>query len=149
MYPIAPIFEVIPQRTEVRQELVYCINITCHFQNGREKLSTVGAGRKKKLAIVQASRNMLKQLFPNKTNLKDSQSGWGQTASDQKKTPWTCHFCNVSMNGRRPLLSHLTGCPHIQRMSELDLNAEEQNNILQSAAEEAYKKRKRNSERLP
>jgi len=45
------------------------------------------------------------------------------------------------MTGRKPFLSHLTGRSHIQRMSELELNAEEENEILLAAAEEAFKKK--------
>jgi len=108
---------------------------------GSEKLATIGAANNKKQAIVQAARNMLKRLFPYEENVKDSQAGSEQTSSDRMKTPWTCHFCKIFMTGRKPFLSHLTGRSHIQRMSELELNAEEENKILQAAAEEAWKKK--------
>jgi len=104
---------------------------------GREKLATVGTANSKKRAIVQAARNMLKRLFPHEENVKGSEAGSEQSLADQIKTPWTCHFCKTSMTGRKPFLAHLTGRSHIHRMSELELNAEEENKILQAAAEEA------------
>merc|ERR1719494_1140863 len=115
--------------------------MTCHFQVGKEKLATVGAANNRKQAIVQAARNMLKRLFPCEENVKGSQSGKEQASSDRMKTPWTCHFCKIFMTGRKPFLSHLTGRSHIHLMSELGLNAEEENKILLSTAEEAFKKK--------
>jgi len=142
MYPISPTFQASLWRTLPRsRNKTRCINMICHFQVGNEKLATIGAANNKKQAIVQAARNMLKRLFPYEENVKDSQTGSEQPPSDRMKTPWTCHFCKIFMTGRKPFLSHLTGRSHIQRMSELELNAEEENKILQAAAEEAWKKK--------
>merc|ERR1719403_70074 len=142
LYPHSPSFQPSLWRTLPRcRKKSRCINMICHFQVGQEKHATIGAANNKKQAIVQAARNMLKRLFPYEENVKDSQAGSEQTSSDRMKTPWTCHFCKIFMTGRKPFLSHLTGRSHIQRMSELELNAEEENKILQAAAEEAWKKK--------
>jgi len=141
MYPISPTFQASLWRNlPRRRNKTRCINMTCHFQVGRKKLTTIGTASNKKQAIVQAARNMLKQLFPNIENVEDSQTGSEEASLDRMKTPWTCHFCKIFMTGRKPFMSHLTGRSHIQRMTELDLNAEEENKILQAAAEEAFKK---------
>jgi len=141
MYPIVPTFQACLKRNLPRsRNKTRFINMTCHFQVGREKLATVGSANKKKQAVVQAARNMLKGIFPNKENVKGSHAGNKQALSDRTKTSWTCHFCRMSMTGRKPFLSHLTGRSHIQRMSDLELNAEEMNKILQAAAEEHWKK---------
>jgi len=141
MYPISPTFQASLWRTLPRsRNKTRCINMTCHFQVGKEKLATVGAANNKKQAIVQAARNMLKRLFPYEENVKGSQAGNEQASSDRMNTPWACHFCMIFMTGRKPFLSHLTGRSHIQRMSDLELNAEEMNKILQAAAEEHWKK---------
>jgi len=89
---------------------------------------------------VQAARNMLKRLFPNVEEVEDSKTESEQAASDRMSTPWTCHFCEIFMTGKKPFLAHLTGRSHVQRMSELELNVEKENKILQAKAEEAYKK---------
>jgi len=142
MYPSSPTFEASLWRTPSRsRNKNRCINMTCHFQVGKEKLTTIGAANNKKQAVVQAARNMLKQLFPNQESVEDSHTGSEQAASDRMKTPWTCHFCKIFMTGRKPFLSHLTGRSHIQKMSELELNAEEENKILLAAADEAFKKK--------
>jgi len=46
------------------------------------------------------------------------------------------------MTGRKPFLSHLTGRRHIQRLSELGLNANEENRVLQQLADRAFEKKK-------
>jgi len=114
--------------------------VICSFWIGREKLATIGTATNQKQAIVHATRKMLKRLFPCEENVKDCQS-WSEQASEPMKSLWTCHFCKVFMNGRRPFLSHLTGRSHVRRMSELHLNIEEENKILLAAAEKACKKR--------
>jgi len=142
MYPMSPTFQASLWWTLPRsRNKTRCINMTCHFQVGREKLATIGAASNKKQAIVQAARNMLKRLFPNAENEEDSKTGNEQVASNRMNTPWTCHFCKIFMTGRKPFLAHLTGRSHVQRMSELELNAEEENKILQAKAEEAYKRK--------
>jgi len=141
LYPHSPSFQPSLWRTLPRcRKKSRCINMICHFQVGQEKHATIGAANNKKQAIVQAARNMLKRLFPYEENVKDPQAESDQT-SDRMKTPWTCHFCKIFMTGRKPFLSHLTGRSHIHRMSELGLNAEEENKILLSTAEEAFKKK--------
>merc|ERR1719320_280435 len=117
------------------------INMICHFQVGQEKLATIGAAHNKKQAIVQAARNMLKRIFPYGDGGKDFPEGGEQHMPDYTKSPWKCNFCKIYMTGRKPFLAHLTGRSHIQCMSALELNAEEENKILQAAAEEAYKKK--------
>jgi hypothetical protein len=142
MYPMSPTFQASLWWTLPRsRNKTRCINMTCHFQVGREKVATIGAANNKKQAIVQAARNMLKRLFPNVEDMEDSKMGSGLAALDRMNTPWTCHFCKIFMTGRKPFLAHLTGRSHVQRMSELELNAEEENKILQAKAEEAYKKK--------
>jgi hypothetical protein len=141
IYPMSPTFQSSLLWTRPRSHSkTRCINMTCHFQVGREKLTTIGAASNKKQAIVQAARNMLKRLFPTVEIMKDSEIGSEQAALDRMNTPWTCHFCKIFMTGRKPFLAHLTGRSHVQRMSELELNAEEENKILQAKAEEAYMK---------
>jgi len=108
------------------------INMVCNFQVRNEKLAAFGTGHNKKQAIVQAARNMLKRLFPLGVNGKDA---------EKMNTPWKCHFCKKYMTGRKPFLSHLTGRSHLQKMSELQLNVEEQNNKLHAKAEEEFVKR--------
>jgi len=148
-YPLSPTFQPSVWRTLPRNRYkARCFNMLCHFQVDGEKLVTIGAAISKKQAIVQAARNMLKRLFPHVESVKDSQAE-NEPASEPMKSPWTCHFCKSFMTGRKPFLSHLTGRSHIQRMSELELNAEEENKILLAAAEEALKKKeelKRNME---
>jgi len=142
MYPSSPTFEASVWRTTSRsRNKNRCINMTCHFQVGREKFATIGAANNKKQAVVHAARNMLKKIFPNQANAEDTQTGMELAASERKKTPWTCHFCEIFMTGRKPFLSHLTGRSHIQKMSELELNAEKENKILLATADEAFKKK--------
>jgi len=139
LYPLSPKFQPSLWRTLPRnRNKARCINMICHFQVGGEKLATIGAANNKKQAIVQAARKMLKRLFPCEESVtgKDDEDN----APERMKTPWTCHFCEIFMTGRKPFLSHLTGRSHIQRMSELELNAEVENKILHAAAEEASKK---------
>jgi hypothetical protein len=149
IYPMSPTFQSSLLWTLSRNHSkTRCINMTCHFQVGREKLTTTGAASNKKQAIVQAARNMLKRLFPTVENVEGSEIGSELAALDRMNTPWTCHFCKIFMTGRKPFLAHLTGRSHVQRMSELELNAEEENKILKAKAEEAYMKKqeeKRNS----
>jgi len=141
MYPLLPTFQPSLWRTLPRnRNKARCINMICHFQVGQERLATIGAANNKKQAIVQAARNMLKRLFPCEESVKDSQAENDQN-SERMKTPWTCHFCKIFMTGRKPFLAHLSGRSHIQRMSELELNAEVENKILHAAAEEAWKKK--------
>jgi len=135
-YPVPPTFKGTNYWTQPRRRNEKrCINIICYFQIGRKKLVTIGAANKWKKAVVQAAQNMLELLFTKKEGMKNT-----LVPSDRMKNPWTCHFCNIFMNGRKPFLSHLTGRLHIQRMTELKLNAEEENKILQLLAEEACKK---------
>jgi dsRNA-specific ribonuclease len=76
MYPRSPTFETSLYRTPSRsRNKNRCFNMTCHFQVGREKLATIGTANNKKQAVVQAARNMLKQLFPNLVNVDDDQTG--------------------------------------------------------------------------
>jgi len=141
MYPISPFFQVDLQRgLPLSLNKPKTISMTCHFQVGKEKLTTTGTASSKKQAIVQAARYMLKQLFPNAANAVDSDGKRRQTALDQKNTPWKCHFCNIFMTGRKPFLSHLNGRSHTQKMSQLELNAEEENKKLHVAAEAACEK---------
>jgi len=139
-YPKSPTFQASVCRTPRRSHgKTKFINMICHFQVGHEKLATIGAAHNKKQAIVQAARNMLKRIFPD--GGKDCPEASEQPMPDNMKSPWKCHFCKIFMTGRKPFLAHLTGRSHIQRMSALELNAEEENKILQAAAEEAYKKK--------
>merc|ERR1719320_470577 len=141
-YPKSPTFQASVCRTPRRSHgKTKFINMICHFQVGEEKLATIGAAHNKKQAIVMAARNMLKRIFPYNDGGKDFPEGGEQHMPDYTKSPWKCNFCKIYMTGRKPFLAHLTGRSHIQRMSALELNAEEENKILQAAAEEAYKKK--------
>jgi len=149
MYPISPSFQASrcwalpPSHNKSRY-----INYTCHFQVGRDMLATVGAGNNKKQAIVKAARNMLQRIFPKLECGEDTKSGTEKAKKDRKKSPWKCHFCNIYMTGRKPFLSHLVGRHHIQRLSEMNLDAVEQNKILEAAAEMAYKKKQEENQSL-
>jgi hypothetical protein len=141
MYPVSPTFQANFWRTQPgSRKTTKRINMSCHFQVGKEKLVSIGIANNKKQAIVQAARNMLKQCFPNQVNLEESRAEGKHAALDRKNTPWACHFCNIFMTGRKPFLSHLTGRSHTQRMSELELNAEEENKRLEASVEEKCKK---------
>jgi len=143
MYPISPIFQVDHQLgLPLSLDKPKTISMTCHFQVGKEKLTTTGTASNKKQAIVQAARYMLKQLFPNAADAVDSDARSKQTALDQKNTPWKCHVCKIFMTGRKPFLSHLAGRSHTQKLSQLELNAEEENKEIIAAAEAACKKLK-------
>jgi len=142
LYPESPTFQatVCGTASRSRGKSRY-INMVCHFQVGKEKLAAFGVAHSKKQAIVQAARNMLKRLFPLGENGKESQ-GWSeQPLSEKMNTPWKCHFCKIFMTGRKPFLSHLTGRSHVQKMSELQLNVEEENKKLVSVAEEEFEKK--------
>jgi dsRNA-specific ribonuclease len=142
MYPSSPIFEANLYRTPSRtRHKNSCFNVTCHFQVGKEKLATIGTANNKNQAVVQAARNMLKQLYPNLEKVKDDQTGSKQAASDRMKSPWKCYLCKIFMTGRKPFLAHLSGRSHIQKMSEQELNVEEENTILLATADEALKKK--------
>jgi len=112
----------------------------CYFQVGTDKLTTVGAAHNKKQAIVQAARNMLQLLTTFTHNEKYNLPRVEYTPPDRSQTPWKCHLCKIFMTGRKPFLSHLTGRCHIQRLSELGLNEEEENRVLLELAEKAFEK---------
>jgi len=98
-------------------------------------------GQSKKHAIVQAALNMLKQLFPLGENAKESQ-GWSeQSKAEKMNIPWKCHFCKIFTNRRKSFLSHLIGRSHIKKISELNLNVEEQNKKLAAEAEQEFEKK--------
>merc|ERR1719419_1870438 len=113
----------------------------CYFQVGTDKLTTVGAAHNKKQAIVQAARNMLRLLALPEHSDKNNMLKVEYTPPDRTQTPWTCHFCKIFMTGRRPFMSHLMGRCHVQRLSELGLNAEDENKVLQEMAEKAFKEK--------
>merc|ERR1719447_1281597 len=113
--------------------------MTCCYWVGTKKLKTVGAAHNKKQAIVQAARNML-QLLATENNINNMHKV-EYIPPDRSQTPWKCHFCKIFMTGRKPFLSHLTGRSHVQKMSELQLNVEEENKKLVSVAEEESEKK--------
>jgi len=142
LYPQPPTFRA--SRCRARQATVgksRCTNMICYFQVGSNKLTTVGAAHNKKQAIVQAARNMLLLLSLPENNDKNNQIKVEYTPPDRTRSPWTCHFCKIFMTGRRPFLSHLMGRCHIQRLSELGLNAEDENSVLRDVAEKAFEEK--------
>jgi len=142
LYPQPPIFRVIKSRKgHGGGRKSRYTNMICYFQVGTESLRTVGAAHNKKQAIVQASRNMLQLLALPEQNVDNNKLKVNYTPADRTQTPWTCHFCKIFMTGRRPFLSHLMGKGHIQRLSELGLNAAVENNVLQELAEKAFEKK--------
>jgi hypothetical protein len=141
IYPQPPTFRASRCRTRQNIGKSRYTNMICYFQVGTDKLTTVGAAHNKKQAIVQAARNMLRLLALPEHSDKNNQLKVEYTPPDRTQTPWTCHFCKIFMTGRRPFMSHLMGRCHVQRLSELGLNAEDENKILQEMAEKAFKEK--------
>jgi len=141
IYPQPPTFRASRSRTRQNIGKSRYTNMICYFQVGADKLTTVGAAHNKKQAIVQAARNMLRLLALPEHSDKNNQLKVEYTPPDRTQTPWTCHFCKIFMTGRRPFMSHLMGRCHVQRLSELGLNAEDENKILQEMAEKAFKEK--------
>jgi len=141
IYPQPPTFRASRCRTRQNIGKSRYTNMICYFQVGSDKLTTVGAAHNKKQAIVQAARNMLRLLALPEHSDKNNQLKVEYTPPDRTQTPWTCHFCKIFMTGRRPFMSHLMGRCHVQRLSELGLNAEDENKILQEMAEKAFKEK--------
>jgi len=142
IYPQPPIFRTFKSRNghgAVNKSRY--TNMICYFQVGTDKLKTVGAAHNKKQAIVQAARNMLQLLALPEHSVKNNLLKVEYTPPDRTQTPWTCHFCKIFMTGRRPFLSHLMGRCHVQRLSELGLNAEQENRVLRELAEKASEKK--------
>jgi len=140
-YPQPPTFRASRCRTRENIGRSRYTNMICYFQAGTDKLTTVGAAHNKKQAIVQAARNMLRLLALPEHSDKNNQLKVEYTPPDRTQTPWTCHFCKIFMTGRRPFMSHLMGRCHIQLLSELGLNAEDENKVLQEMAEKAFKEK--------
>jgi len=140
IYPQPPTFRASRCRTQNIGKSWYT-NMICYFQVGTDKLTTVGAAHNKKQAIVQAARNMLRLLALPQHSEKNNQLKVEYTPPDRTQTPWTCHFCKIFMTGRRPFMSHLMGRCHVQRLSELGLNAEDENKVLLEMAEKAFKEK--------
>jgi len=138
IYPQQPIFKTIKSCGVVSKSRY--TNMICFFQVGTDKLTTVGTAHNKKQAIVQAARNMLQLLASSNYNDKYNQHKVEYTPPDRSQSPWTCHLCKIFMTGRKPFLSHLKGRCHLQRLSELGLNVEEENRVLQELAEKAFEK---------
>jgi len=141
IYPQPPTFRASRCRTRQNIGKSRYTNMICYFQVGTDKLTTVGAAHNKKQAIVQAARNMLRLLALPEHSDKNNQLKVEYTPPDRTQTPWTCHFCKIFMTGRRPFMSHLMGRCHVQRLSELGLNAEDENKVLQEMAEKAFKEK--------
>merc|ERR1719397_871835 len=141
IYPQPPTFRASRSRSRQNIGKSRYTNMICYFQVGSDKLTTVGAAHNKKQAIVQAARNMLRLLALPEHSDKNNQLKVEYTPPDRTQTPWTCHFCKIFMTGRRPFMSHLMGRCHVQRLSELGLNAEDENKVLQEMAEKAFKEK--------
>jgi len=141
IYPQPPTFRASRCRTRQNIGKSRYTNMICYFQVGTDKLTTVGAAHNKKQAIVQAARNMLRLIALPEHSDKNNQLKVEYTPPDRTQTPWTCHFCKIFMTGRRPFMSHLMGRCHVQRLSELGLNAEDENKNLQEMAEKAFKEK--------
>lgn len=116
----------------------------CYFQVGEDKLKTLGSAPKKKQAIAEAARNMLRLLALPEHSDKNNQL----LVADRTQTPWYCHFCKIYMTGRRPFMSHLMGRCHVQILSELGLNAEDENKALTEMAENAFKEKEELKEKI-
>jgi len=138
IYPQPPTFRASMCRT---RQNIRNSNMICYFQVETKKLRTVGAAHNKKQAIVQAARNMLRLLALPEHSDKNNQLKLEYTPSDRTQKPWGCHFCKIFMTGRRPFMSHLVGRCHVKRLSDLGLNAEDENKILQEMAEKAFKEK--------
>jgi len=141
IYPQPPTFRASRCRTRKNIGRSRYTNMICYFQVGKDKLTTVGAAHNKKQAIVQASRNMLRLLALPEHSDKNNLLKVEYTPPDRTQTPWSCHYCKIFMTGRRPFMSHLMGRCHIQLLSELGLNAEDENKVLQEMAEKAFKEK--------
>jgi len=141
IYPQPPTFRASRCRNRQNMGKSRYTNMICYFQVGTDKLTTVGAAHNKKQAIVQAARNMLRLLALPEHSDKNNMLKVEYTPPDRTQTPWTCHFCKIFMTGRRPFMSHLMGRCHVQRLSELGLNAEDENKILHDMAETAFKEK--------
>jgi len=141
IYPQPPTFRASRCRNRQNMGKSRYTNMICYFQVGTDKLTTVGAAHNKKQAIVQAARNMLRLLALPEHSDKNNMLKVEYTPPDRTQTPWTCHFCKIFMTGRRPFMSHLMGRCHVQRLSELGLNAEDENKTLQEMAEKAFKEK--------
>jgi len=141
IYPQPPTFTAGRCRTSQNIGKHRYMNMICYFQVGTDKLTTVGAAHNKKQAIVQAARNMLRLLALPEHSDKNNMLKVEYTPPDRTQTPWSCHFCKIFMTGRRPFMAHLMGKCHVQRLSELGLNAEDENKVLQEMAEKAFKEK--------
>jgi len=134
MYPQPPTFRANRCRTRQNIGKSRYTNMICYFQVGTDKLTSVGAGHNKKQAIAQAARSMLRLLALPEYSDKNNQLLVAYTPPDRTQTPWSCHFCKIYMTGRKPFMSHLMGRRHVQRLSELGLNAEDENKVLTEMA---------------
>jgi len=144
IYPQPPTFRASRCRTQQNIGKSRYNNMLCYFQVGADKLKTVGSAPKKKQAIAEAARNMLRLLALPEHSDKNNQL----LVADRTQTPWYCHFCKIYMTGRRPFMSHLMGRCHVQILSELGLNAEDENKALTEMAENAFKEKEELKEKI-